>query len=231
MTARARTVAAEREAVDLETSGPKRVRFTAEQKRELHRLGVPEQAIARLEQEAMPQVRRFVLQRPPRRRDVLAELRGLEDSMRSARDAIERFQDWTHESPPLRYARAAVPGGEHPQIRDGIRLHRASMALADALDAITEAIERLPAGPTRHQVASPRVVELLHDTLKVGMIAAGLDPGTHPIRPSASPTSRFRKFIGICFEAIGARNVDPERAIKAYVKAWRQMHRDTGEPQ
>jgi hypothetical protein len=37
--------------------------------------------------------------------------------------------------------------------------------------------------------------------------------------PAVSPTSAFRLIVGICYTAAGQKNSDPERAIKAYVAA------------
>lgn len=46
------------------------------------------------------------------------------------------------------------------------------------------------------------------------------------INLSSGATSTFRQIVGICYEALGAPVPDPERAIKAFVKAEKQRLRD-----
>lgn len=71
----------------------------------------------------------------------------------------------------------------------------------------------------------PYPVELIHNALHAGVIAERHEPDHDFMRPSSSPTSPFRRMIGLCYEAIDAPHADPERAIKAFMKKWTALNR------
>ena len=65
-----------------------------------------------------------------------------------------------------------------------------------------------------------------------GFLKANEDAESRPAyaigsHESASPRSPFREIVGICYEAMDAKFVDPERALKAYV-SWKERQRTAG---
>lgn len=209
---------------------PHAIPFTARQRRELKKLGVPDLAIRVIEVEALPRARRL-LRKPARMSDVRDELRQVEGAIKAARQAIDRLLSDSDASPILRDAQRAIGGNSDRVHSDRIMLKRASEALAPALEAMTFAVENLSKSPTRYKAASPLPVELIHDALekgcwysdmpfepRKGKRHAGLPAVAPHLQPSASPTSAFRKIVGLCYEQLGMEAADPERAITAYLK-------------
>lgn len=97
------------------------------------------------------------------------------------------------------------------------------LTLADAASVVlSNAIAALPR-QRRSDAGSCYPIERIDRAIMKGLIAvkAGKDRTTpkfnYKLRPSSNPTSNFRQIIGLCYDAIGQRNNDPERAIKAYV--------------
>ena len=197
-------------------------RFTAHQRKELQALGLPEQSIAQIEADGLQWARHW-LKRKPRRADVLAELDGLAKTLAGTRDAIERILNATEEVPHLFAARSYLPGSGRRNYMAGIRLSRLSTQLTDVLPEVQQAISALPVGPTRHQTASALPIKFINSSLMQGLVMAGMDPEDSPFMPSLSPTSKFRRVIGICYEAMGAATSDPERALRSYVTAWHEV--------
>jgi hypothetical protein len=66
-------------------------------------------------------------------------------------------------------------------------------------------------------------IDRINSAADFGSIVAGLTPLSRRLKPSASPTSKFRKWIGICYEAMDQPSTDPVRGIKAFVKEWQAM--------
>lgn len=201
-----------------------RVPFSKHQRDELQSLGVCATAIDCIEVEALPTARLF-LKRPPRKNDVRAELHDLHKALAGAHDAIERLLNATHAVPHLKAAAAVLTAAQGRHIMGGIRLNEASKALAVSIKLVSDGLEQMPPGPLRHRSADPFPVELIHDALQKGEFSETGDVESLGIWPSASPTSPFRRLIGICYEAIGAQHADPERAVKAYVKTWSALHK------
>lgn len=202
-----------------------RVLFKAHQRDELLSLGVESIAIECIEVEALPIARQF-LRRPPPKNEVLGELRDLQRTLTKAHGAIERLLNATAAVPHLKAAQAWLTAGQGRHAMGGLRLNETSKSLSVAIDVVVTGIAQVPPGPLRHRSADPYVVELIHDALQHGSIAATGDPMSHGLRPSASPRSGFRRMIGICYEAIVAKDdADPERALKAYMKKWRALMR------
>lgn len=200
------------------------IRFSGRQRAELLALGLDPQAIDQIETEALPMVADRLLNPPPARNDVLDELRGLSAALGKARDAVERLLNADDRVPHLLAAKRAIRGGGVRYQMGGMRLDEASQAMAAGLGEVAAAVDRLrQQGPARHQSADPFPIERIHRAVLRARVHAGEDVGAADIVPSASPTSAFRKMVGICYEAIGAPNADPERAIKAYVAEWRKL--------
>jgi hypothetical protein len=199
------------------------IRFTDLQRSELQALGLIDEVLHELEVRGLPTASRL-LTREPARGDVLAELQSLEKSLRDAQAAVMRILTVSEDVAPH-----AVEARRHllvagPAYGAGVR------ALFDVRDALTAAVgvaqqarSRAPRDPLRHRAASHRPVEAIHECMQLGRLIAGRDSLPKSLRPSASPTSPFRRIVGICYEAIDAPTADPERAIKAYVKRWKPL--------
>lgn len=113
-------------------------------------------------------------------------------------------------------------------------------------------LDQIPtAQPVRRRSADPAPVERIHSALVYGWSlgrAGGANycwgtrceesasaaaipqsnapqPQSYPqrLQPSTSPGCDFRTVVGICYEAVGG-NADPERAIRAYVRAFNKRH-------
>ena len=201
-----------------------RIPFNTHQRKELAALGLSDKMMDYIEIEALTTARRF-LKRPPRKNDVRNELRDLQKALAKARDGIERLLDATQAVPHLKAAQAMLTAGQGRHVMGGIRLNETSKSLAVAIKLVADGIEQMPPGPLRHRSADPYPVELIYDALQNGVIAERGEPQPDFVRPSASPTSPFRRMIGICYEAIDAAHADPERAIKAYMKKWTALHK------
>ena len=198
------------------------VRFTPQQHAELLRLGVVDQAIVQLETDALPRARE-ILKRGPPKGAVLDELAAVDKALVVARSAVERLLNAKDSVPHLREARARIHGGGYRHMFGGLRLDETSKALSVAIGVVADAIATLPAGPVRHQSASPLPIKLIFSAVQFGSVLSGLEPVLPQLKPSMSPTSGFRQMVGICYEAIGTASTDPERAIRAYLKQWRVL--------
>lgn len=199
------------------------IRFASHQSAELLKLGLAQEAIDRIEVEGLP-LAKAALEREPPRADVRDELQAVAEALSKARRAVERLLNATAAVPHLKAARLKIAGGGRRYQMGGMRLDETSKSLATAIDVVSEAISRLPPEPMRHQSADPLPIKFIHSALQFGSIMAGLGPLLpRLLKPSSSPTSAFRRMVGICYEAIDAPSTDPERAIKAYVKQWRAL--------
>jgi len=198
------------------------IRFDPHHRDELLKMGLAPEAIVQIELEGLPPAR-YYLEREPPRADVRDELQSVCDALAAARSAIERLLDATAAVPHLNAARMRISGGGRRHAMGGMRLDETSKSLQTAVGVVADALAALPADPVRHQSADPYPIKLIHRALQFGLIMAGLEPLDPRLKPSSSPTSPFRRMVGICYEAIGAPAADPERAIKAYVKRWRSL--------
>lgn len=203
----------------------KPVQFTPDERRELLRLGLSEAMVHQIEVDALP-IAKESLSWQPSRSDVRAELREVTDAIKAARDAIEALLAATSAAPARLTARSLLPGGGLRHREGGMRLAEASKRLDDSLSVLQVAESCIPDDkPLRRTTASHYPVELIHNAMQLGSLIEGADPHVERVRPSSSPTSRFRQVVGICYQAIGADNTDPERAIKAYMTERRKLNR------
>lgn len=186
------------------------------------RFGLPAVTILELETETLPWAHR-ALSRDPPRRDVLDELRLVEKALSQARSAVERLLDAPKSVPHLHAARSYVEGGGHRHMSGGMRLNETSKSLAVAVKVVADAIEKVPRLPVRHQVADPFPIDRIYMAVQHGFVFPDGNEVPPKLRPSTSPTSAFRRMIGVCYEAMAVPNADPERAIKAYSKGWREL--------
>jgi hypothetical protein len=202
--------------------------FTPAQRAELEQLGVPAIAIKLLEVQGLPSIRKY-LQPPPRRAEVRNELLKAQAAILAAHEAIERLLT-PSDLPHLKGASQALKGLGVRHLEHGIPLNRASEALIPASKVIASVIAHQSKEPSRYKAASPRPILEIDKLLLQGCEWAGLPAvpvkGDLPsqitflphLMPSASPTSAFRRLVGICYERAGLKNTDPERAIKAYIR-------------
>lgn len=196
--------------------------FKAHQWAELKALDLPDRVIAEIERCALPFAKR-ILEHRPRKNDVVEELKSLLAALKTAHSSMEGFLTDSHNTPARAAALWEVNGGDGPDTLGGIRLAQALKPLTVAVHAVEGAIQRMPSGPVRHRAADPHPIKLIVGALDVGWLVAGGQPGGHGIRPSTSPTSRFRRLIGTCYEAMDQGSGDPIRAIKAYVARYRAV--------
>lgn len=198
------------------------IRFNPHHRDELLKLGLVPEAITQIELEGLPLAKNF-LEREPPRADVRDELESVRDALDAARGAIERLLGATDAVPHLNAARLRIPGGGRRHVMGGLRLSETSASLATAAGVVAEALSNLPSEPVRHQSADPMPINLIHRAMQFGTLMATGEPLDPRLKPSSSPTSPFRRMVGICYEAIGEPTADPERAIKGFVKQWRSL--------
>jgi len=92
-----------------------------------------------------------------------------------------------------------------------------------------EAISTLPLSQRRHRTADLRPVRRIAEGLLKGWLdaqGASKPLPAYMLRESSSPSSPFRKIVIICYRAIGL-DLDPERAIKAYIRWGKERDRET----
>ena len=196
--------------------------FTARQRTELVRIGVPDAAIVQIEAAALPWAREWMREKP-RKADVTDELKRAVTLIKGAHAAIERLLGATEHTPIPLAARSLIAGAGGRHSLGGRVLDQASKALQAARDEVQPALEAATnEAMTRHRTAHPYPVRRIHDALQLGLVIAGNDEEVQKLRPSASPTSSFAKVVAICYAAIGAETVDLERPLKAYVREWKQ---------
>jgi hypothetical protein len=200
------------------------IRFKPHHRAELLRLGLVPDAIDRVEVEALPAAREL-LTRAPLRGDVVNELRCVEKALLDAKNAIEKLLTATDQVPHRMAARMLLSGMGHRFTQGGRKLDQTSTSLTASMKVVAEAISKLPPGPNRHQAASSLPIKLIYSAVQFGSLKGGVDELPANLKPSSSPTSSFRKMIGICYECVDAPSADPERAIKAYVKRWRALEK------
>jgi len=202
-----------------------RIPFKNYQRDELLALGITSKAIECIEIDALPFARRFLVERPPPKNDVLNELRDLQKTLTDSRSAIERLLNATSSVPQLKEAQALLNAGQEGIALGRLDLNATSRSLSTAVELIATAIAQVPPGPLRHRLADPYPIEVIFNSVQEGSLFESGDPMSHGLWPSASPTSGFRRMIGLCYEAINAKNVDPERALRAYVQKWNALVR------
>lgn len=165
--------------------------------------------------------------------DVRDELAGLHKAVQSAANALERWESARVRTPALAEARARVLDASFDSDDSGTAIGDAASAAHRALIVIADALARLPK-TRRGPQASPLPVYWIHKALARGWgrihypVRRGEDSEPdengpippYPHSPSSGITSRFRKIVGICYDAaLGTRDNDPERAIKAFMRS------------
>lgn len=171
---------------------------------------------------------RAILRHPAKLQDVRDEFESLRHKMERAHSAMSKLRKAT------RLMEAKYEAHQRLIMADeGRDIEKAMQALESACNVVQHAQESLPTEQRRHRDADIEPVRLIDEALLSGFIkrhsTESIDPVTggrrfgslprYTLKRSYSPKSRFRKIVGACYEAMGQRNPDPERAIRAYI-AW-----------
>jgi len=199
------------------------IQFTEQQRRDLSKLGLPVEVIDAIEIDALPRAKEIILRREPRRTEVIDELQSVRRALSDARDAVERLLAAPRSVSHLSEARANIGGRAYRYADDRMALKRTLAGLAESVKVMDRAIAAVPLGSTRHRSANTRAIETIHDALQLASDGAGFEFHPPGLEPSSSPTSAFRKMIGICYEVMDTKHPDPERALRAYLKQWRVL--------
>ncbi|MBI3375006.1 MAG: hypothetical protein HY017_25065 [Betaproteobacteria bacterium] len=199
--------------------------FSPEQRAELHRLGAIDAQIDELEANALP-ISLAWLRNPPTLQDVRDQLEAVFVAVECAAAAMSGLlRAGDAMTLAKREAQARIleacyeihhdPHDEHDLVE------KASYALSRVQAVVKHARDSLPNAQRRTGAASPRPVEWIYQSLVSGFTKGHRQPlPPYTLRVSSSQGSPFREIVGICYDAMGQRNTDPERAIKAFIK-WR----------
>lgn len=211
--------------------------FTAQQRKRLKKLGVIPKQLTQLR--IASTVMTVWLQRVPARNEVLDVLENvaslssqLATRLREIVKQRDRAHAYAHGLIEVRYWSARPEDGEPTASHHFLpRL----LALANAAE---QAAKSLPKEQARRR-ASPLPIGRIDDALRQGWLEAygtGVMTCDKPVeipprypaklKPSSSPTSAFREICGICYEASGVDEADPERAIKSYLSQRKQQRNE-----
>ncbi len=211
--------------------------FSREQVSDLQRLGVTAEQLAELRR-ILPTCRANIRAPSAPMSDVRDELTGLHKAVQNAANALRRWESARVRTPALAEARARVLEASLDMDENGTATGDAADAAHLAVIVIAEALARLPKEQRRPQ-ASLLPVYWIHEALLRGWgrthypVRRGEgskdDEGgpipPYPHSPSSGVTSRFRMIVCMCYDAaLGARDSDPDRAIKAFMR-WRAKRR------
>lgn len=197
-----------------------RFKFSASTRKHLTDLALTSRQISEIEQ-ALPIVSNY-LERTQTIADVKAELQAANNALRDTAKTVNRLLHApTSERAVIEARNRAITSiGECDSDEE---IFSKLLTLADGAAAVlSNAIAALPR-QRRSDAGSYYPIERIDRAIMKGLIAvkAGKDRTTpkfnNKLRPSSNPTSNFRQIIGLCYDTIGQRNNDPERAIKAYV--------------
>ena len=198
-------------------------KFTPEQCGRLKLYCVSVMQIEALERHSCFLGRAILCGKNPPRNDVAKKIESLRKHMIAAHEIL------TDNTLAGRNARAFLQSADEELIIDLPAL----MAVATVCN---EAVAMLPS-QTRDRKADPRIVGMIYSDLVSGRakehiaIRKGDGPSTARKLPkdrielSSSPGSRFREIVCICYEAMTDKEVDPERAIKSFIRARKDQTR------
>ena len=194
--------------------------FSKDQRQQLLKLGVSDSQILELQSNGLPAVA-TVVRSLPKMQDVRDELSEVSTALRRSQRAISKLLSANDTAPARSEALLRVQSvslvlpGELEPLEHAL----AGLKVCDA--AVSRAKEDLEAlGQRRFRAGHPRPIQRIEAALLQGFVK-GRDPSRpmpeYLIKVSSSPTSVFRRIVGICYEAAGVANTDPERAMKAYI--------------
>lgn len=204
--------------------------FNAGQRKALADLGLLADQIDELQMVALPTAR-ALLRKPAALNDVRDCLKIVSESMARATAALTRLLAANNSVPALQEALLRVQladfNTEHNTNAETIRTALKDVSAARAV--IDRARQDLSSEQRRHRAASPLPLYWINKALLRGFLRAYEKTPSLPhyrLTPSASPNSKYRRIIRICYEAMGQKNSDPERAIKALIarrkQAWKR---------
>lgn len=207
------------------------LRFSADQRTGLVRIGVNEDQIAELER-VLP-LARALLSKPARFKDVRDELQSLDKAILETRNRLRRCSRTDADQNVLRDIQARLIEADEkdvmPQTGPFLRKVNAVVRLA---------IHKLPRDQSRHRTASPLPISLIWRALVTGYARRHTFPAEpvelqnperrHQLVVDNSDKTRwktlsrfsgsaFREVVGTCYDAMGQENIDPERAIRAFI--------------
>ena len=112
-------------------------------------------------------------------------------------------------------------------VGDETILHKVLYGVSAAQAVVSRAMADVPKGPTRRKTASPFPVSLVEKALLHGWVTAHRDQSMPACNCPASAGLKqpFRRVVQLCYEAMGHKNDDPDRAIKGFMK-WRKEERN-----
>lgn len=192
--------------------------FSAEQRSRLLALGLVQEQIQELEQ-TLPGNAAW-LKKPPSRKLVFSELDLAEKAAARALKKLRTLDDETTATGYRAVAAALMSVGATEVSVDATSVVSSAIEALEKLPAVFAAARaNAPPGPWRFRSANPKVIDRIDSALLRGFTRHYRPPfPPYEIRISASANSKFRSIVSICYEAIGAGNNDPERAIRAYIK-------------
>lgn len=94
---------------------------------------------------------------------------------------------------------------------------RLRVAVQQLAKVAAEAIERIPVTQSRTTVSAYPIARI-YEALNFGYMPTPLRL-EEPFPASESDSSPFRQIVGVCYEAAGAPNADPLRAIREFIKS------------
>jgi hypothetical protein len=192
--------------------------FTAEQVAELKRLKLLDAQIAELTVQIAKT--RSLFEPAPQMAKVRSELDGLRESLDAAHKRLERWKEAKDKASFEAWMRLrAEAWGDGRETGDELAtlIEHLLNIVASARTGVSSEQQR------RHRTASPLPVAIIDTALFEGWVKATSTQTRRtykPIKRSASPTSQFFQIVAICWQTyIGKADANPERAIKAYLKA------------
>jgi hypothetical protein len=202
--------------------------FTEEQKEALSRLGLFDQQIKAVEL-VLPTVQ-ALLRQSPTLTDVREHLGSLRKSLANAAEAISKLAGASTRHSAEQEAWWRLQAADFALNRKA-NADMAGQSIAAARRVVERALEDLSREQRRHRAAHPLPVFQIDRALHNGFVNAHAGKRFRPylLKPSASPNSVYRRIIAICYEAVGAKNSDPERAVKAFISQSAQA-RDRDHP-
>ena len=223
--------------------------FDGNQRRELTRLGLLREQIDSVQEILQPALAMLLNEaKKPAVQDVIAEFDGLSKALNAAHKALADLAR-ADDDEPVHAARcetrlrielvayAATREGEADGSMNDRPMMEALRCIAFFEALIARARPDAALKPARRMLASPFPIKLIHEALLHGWVKAHLpnlrrsdDAPRKPlplfnVRVSASPAGPFRLIVQECYSAMRRPNIDPDRAIKAYMR-WLKQERN-----
>ena len=200
--------------------------FTEEQKEPLSRLGLFDQQIKAVES-VLPTVQALLGQAAPLT-DVREPIESLGKALASASLAIAHLCPAYNNTSAKQEARLRLQLADFHLNRNmnGETLDTAAQSLATTAKVVERALQHLPRDQRRHRANPLPIATIERALLESCDLKLHTGKRFPPfLKPSASEASPFREIIEICYAAAGAKNSNPERAIKAHIAQARQARK------